>query len=140
MSRCGLVVPQKRPDLVYKTRPNGGQAGPDDYLPEQAAPVPRGEGMPQVQLHSRNGRVVLARAALCVGLAAAAICTNTAVRAGDDDEGIGFMDGRLDDMGYRCTSGDQYLVSGIGLPAAIHFTLLRAPKHLAMSSRLIQSD
>ena len=46
----------------------------------------------------------------------------------------GFMDGRLDDMGYRCTSGDQYLVLGIGLSAVIHFTLLRAPKHLAMSS------
>jgi hypothetical protein len=43
--------------------------------------------MPQVQLHSRNGRVVLARAALCVGLAAAAVCANTAVRAGDDDDG-----------------------------------------------------
>jgi hypothetical protein len=44
----------------------------------------------------------------------------------------GFKDGRLDDIkwGYRCTSGDQYLVSGIGLPARYSFYVAPRAKRL----------
>jgi hypothetical protein len=42
------------------------------------------------------------------------------------------QDGRLDDItwGYRCTSGDQYLVSGIGLPARYSFYVAPRAKRL----------
>jgi hypothetical protein len=71
-------------------------------LPEYAVPVPRGEGMPQVQLHSRSGRAIFARAALCAGLAAAAVCASSAVRAGDDDDGGASVLGTImKSMGFK---------------------------------------
>ena len=106
MNRYGAVMPQKRPDPVYKTSINGGSVL-RDYRPELEVRCLGVRDMPQIGVRSHLGHGMLMRVALSAGVAAILLCANGAARAGDDDDGPSVM---------------SRILTGIGLvdPHAVH--------------------